>query len=213
MLAVLYLEAPATHVGDDPENSSSAHIVPTRDRLLRAGICLFQQRGVHAVGLNEVLAFARAPKGSLYHHFKDGKSALAIACIEQVTAGVIESLDAVVDNGRDLAEYLRRTAMETARWLESNGWKDGSLLAAVGQEEAGQASDLGESVRIAYQKIEMRMTKILIAEGFGGSKARELAATIIAANEGALVLARSRRDSAPMHLVSEMLINLLKKHS
>ena len=53
--------------------------LPTKDRLIHAAATLFRTRGYHGVGLADVLADAKAPKGSLYHHFPNGKSDLALA--------------------------------------------------------------------------------------------------------------------------------------
>jgi len=85
------------------------------------------------------------------------------------------------------------------------------LLAIIGQEEGGANSALSQAVRIAYQRIEMRLAKWLMLEGVAVARAREIAATIIAAHEGALVLARSRRDTAPLTLVSDMLRVLVER--
>jgi AcrR family transcriptional regulator len=52
---------------------------PTKDRLIRSAADLFRNRGYHGVGLTELLSAAKAPKGSLYHHFPNGKSDLALA--------------------------------------------------------------------------------------------------------------------------------------
>ncbi len=51
----------------------------TKDRLVRSAANLFRTRGYHGVGLSDLLADANAPKGSLYHHFPDGKADLAVA--------------------------------------------------------------------------------------------------------------------------------------
>ncbi|ERI53646.1 hypothetical protein N878_14690, partial [Pseudomonas sp. EGD-AK9] len=56
----------------------------TRDKLIDAMIDALQRKGLHGVGLSELLADAGAPKGSLYHHFPGGKSELAVAAIERV---------------------------------------------------------------------------------------------------------------------------------
>src|SRR3990167_3882874 len=51
--------------------------ISTRDKLITAMADALQRKGLHGVGLNELLAQAGAPKGSLYHHFPGGKSELA----------------------------------------------------------------------------------------------------------------------------------------
>lgn len=53
--------------------------LPTKDRLIQSAATLFRTRGYHGTGLNDLLAEANAPKGSLYHHFPNGKSDLALA--------------------------------------------------------------------------------------------------------------------------------------
>jgi TetR/AcrR family transcriptional repressor of lmrAB and yxaGH operons len=57
----------------------------TRDNLINAMTDALQRKGLHGVGLNELLDIAGAPKGSLYHHFPGGKSELAVAAIERIS--------------------------------------------------------------------------------------------------------------------------------
>ena len=57
----------------------------TRDKLIHAMADALQRKGLHGVGLNELLEVAGAPKGSLYHHFPGGKSELAVAAIEHIS--------------------------------------------------------------------------------------------------------------------------------
>ncbi len=66
----------------------------TRDRLVAAAAGLFRQRGYNGVGIADILADARAPKGSLYHHFPAGKSDLALAAADAISDGMIEIIDA-----------------------------------------------------------------------------------------------------------------------
>ena len=82
---------------------------PTRERLIRAAVFLFQNQGYHGAGLAAILARARAPKGSLYHHFPGGKEDLAIAAVDWLGAEVDGFLDARLREGlggRDLVLAL-----------------------------------------------------------------------------------------------------------
>ena len=183
----------------------------TRARLVGAAVSLFQQRGLHAIGLSEILAEAKAPKGSLYHHFPGGKDELAVAAVQDMADAILQALDRL--DGQDdfgLSDFLEYSATETGRRLAANDWRDGSLLAMVGQQELDADSKIGDAVRIAYQRIEMRLAKLLVGEGVALAQARDLAATIIASQEGALALARSRRDAAPLTLVAEMLTTIIE---
>lgn len=199
----------------DPTRSGSTAVArpihATRTRLLLVASQLFQQRGYHATGLAEILLLSETPKGSLYHHFPGGKSELAEACVTRIADGTVAAIDQAAESGVDIIGFLQTLARETAEWLKRTEWLDGSLLAVIGQEEGGSDSALSEAVRIAYQRIEMRLTKWLMNEGIMAARARDIAATIIASHEGALVLSRSRRDAAPVKLVANMLCMLVER--
>lgn len=190
-----------------------ADIHPTRLRLLQVATRLFQQRGYHAVGLAEILALSETPKGSLYHHFPGGKRELAEACITRIAASTLAALEESSAKGTDIIGFLRQLGEESSAWLERTDWRDGSLLAVIGQEQGGDDSALADAVRIAYQRIEMRLAKWLMLEGVAVARARDIAATIIASHEGAMLLARCLRDNAPVALVTEMLCAMVDRGS
>ena len=191
------------------DGASDMH--PTRQRLISVATRLFQQRGYHAIGLAEILALSETPKGSLYHHFPGGKPELAEACVTRIAESSLAAVDRLSGSGLDMIGFLRRLAEVTAAWLQRTDWLDGSLLAVIGQEQGGANGPLSEAVRIAYQRIEMRLARWLMAEGVAVARARDMAATIIAAQEGALVLARSRHDAAPVTLVTDMLCTMVDR--
>ena len=53
----------------------------TRDRLVQVSAALLQRQGLTGTGIKQILAEARAPYSSLYHHFPGGKDELAAAAI------------------------------------------------------------------------------------------------------------------------------------
>lgn len=65
----------------------------TRDRLIETAAMLFRQKGYHGTGLTEVLTASHVPKGSLYHHFPDGKADLAMAAASWVSNGMLRIID------------------------------------------------------------------------------------------------------------------------
>lgn len=74
----------------------------TREKLAWTAAKLFQERGYHGVGLNEILAAAELPKGSLYHHFPNGKSDLAL----EAAAFAHKEMTRIIDDAfRDAKDY------------------------------------------------------------------------------------------------------------
>lgn len=65
----------------------------TRDKLIAHAAALFQERGFNGVGLADILSAAGVPKGSLYHHFPNGKSDLAIAAANWTSSQMIRIID------------------------------------------------------------------------------------------------------------------------
>ena len=53
----------------------------SRHILVKTMQSALQSKGLHGVGLNEILKTAGLPKGSLYYHFPGGKEELALAAI------------------------------------------------------------------------------------------------------------------------------------
>jgi TetR/AcrR family transcriptional repressor of lmrAB and yxaGH operons len=50
-----------------------------RDRMIDGAIRLLAQRGLQATSFSEVLELTGAPRGSVYHHFPEGKDQLVSA--------------------------------------------------------------------------------------------------------------------------------------
>lgn len=74
----------------------------TREKLAWTAAKLFQEKGYHGVGLAEILTASGLPKGSLYHHFPNGKSDLAL---EAAAFAHRETTRIIDDAFRDASEY------------------------------------------------------------------------------------------------------------
>lgn len=167
-----------------PETPETAR--PTRERILRAGLHLFQAKGYHATGLNEILARADAPKGSFYHHFPAGKAALAVACVEWLTGEVTRYLDALAAGGGDAIAMSRGLAKRTADGLRNPERMRGSLLAVLAQEAIPESMPIHAALSDYAEAIRQRLASALCAD----VDARAFAQTLLALLQGGAVLAR-----------------------
>src|SRR5271168_1812621 len=58
----------------------------TRDRMVAGAARLLAERGLQATSFSEVLELTSSPRGSVYHHFPEGKEQLVKAALDLVTA-------------------------------------------------------------------------------------------------------------------------------
>ena len=181
----------------------------TRDRLIDAMVRALQRRGLHGVGLNELLADAGAPKGVLYHHFPGGKVELAVAAIHSVVARIAASLDRVVEARGDPIPLLRQWLMGAQRQLEASGFEHGCPLATVALESTGDDAQLRHALAEAFATLRDRLGQALAAAGLTPERARAMSALVVAAYEGALMQARVAGDARPMQDAADTLLTLL----
>jgi AcrR family transcriptional regulator len=77
------------------------------ERILDSACSLFYKEGVHAVGVDRVLAEADAAKASLYAHF-ESKDSLVAAYLKRRSQQTQELIEARVGSGGDARERLLR---------------------------------------------------------------------------------------------------------
>jgi TetR/AcrR family transcriptional regulator, lmrAB and yxaGH operons repressor len=170
----------------------------TRERMLRTAAALFRSQGYHATGLNQVLAEGGAPKGSLYFHFPGGKEQLAVESLALSANEFclrVDSLDAALE-------------LLGAQLIESD-FRDGCPIATVALDAAGESDQIRQACDAAYVSWERVIADFLTRQGV--ADAAGLATTVLAAIEGALLLAKTRRDVAPLRQVGAHLKTLIEK--
>ncbi|OFA02913.1 TetR/AcrR family transcriptional regulator [Duganella sp. HH101] len=182
---------------------------PTRDRLIRAMGDALQRKGLHGVGLSEILAAADTPKGGLYHHFPGGKTELAVAAIEQQVAELCALLDKLLPAASDPVAALEQWTARAQQLLAASGFQRGCPLATVALESEVDDVAIRKALADGFAAIRERLALALQASG-KIANAAGLAALIVAAYEGALLQARVAGSVAPMELVSATLFPLLR---
>jgi AcrR family transcriptional regulator len=186
-----------------------------RERMVVSAVLLIRERGAHATAISDVLEHSRAPRGSAYHYFPGGRTQLLceavdyagdhIAAVMAEAGGGLELVDTLVDRYR--------------RQLLDSDFRAGCPVAAVaveaGVEPERDRERMGPVIERAAAVFD-RWTDLIaqrfVADGIGADQARELSELATSALEGALLLARVRRDTAPLDLVGRQLRSLLSAH-
>jgi AcrR family transcriptional regulator len=173
--------------------------------MIESAAQLMRERGVQATSFSEVLAHSGAPRGSIYHHFPGGKSQL----IEEATqyAGEFTAAGLVASLGDDdpLAAIHRFAGM-WQRILERSDFSAGCpvVAATLEGEPSARAAAAG-----AFTRWEQVLAEGFEARGLARERALSLATMFLASIEGAVVLARAQRSTAPLARVAAELERLV----
>lgn len=182
----------------------------SRDRLIAAMSDFLQCRGLHGVGVSEILAAADAPKGVLYHHFPGGKTELAVAAIHAAASRIKTDLAALAATAPTPAALLSAWFRSAQRRLEKSSFERGCPLAAVALESTPDDRALREALREAFDDLKRFLGDVLIAAGIPSDRARSLAMLIVSAYEGALIQSRVSGSTRAVADVADTLVALLE---
>jgi len=179
----------------------------TRASMVRGAVSLIRTRGVNATSFSDVLAESGAPRGSIYHHFPNGKEQLAgdairwtsdrvlahqRACRATTPAGV---LDCFIDMWRQV--------------VVASGGTAGCVVAGVAIDTVAADRPMIDLVRATFRSWVDLLTEQLAAVGVPGRRASCVAVAVVAGMEGSLILCRAEGSSGPLETVAAELKRLL----
>lgn len=179
-----------------------------RERMIVSAALLIRERGARATAISDVLEHSGAPRGSAYHYFPGGRTQLLCEAVDY--AG--EYVAAVITGAEDGRQLLDTLIDQYRRQLLDSDFRAGCPIVAV-SVEAGEQHDAECAVIERAAAVFDRWTDLIaarfIADGIAPERARELAVMATTSLEGAIVLARVRRDLMPLDVVHRQLRDLL----
>ncbi|ALO07535.1 putative transcriptional regulator, TetR family [Streptomyces venezuelae] len=177
----------------------------TRDRLLDATQELVETAGYFGTGLNQVIAVSGAPRGSLYFHFPGGKDQLVGESVRRAGQAIGDALGEPAGTDPSPAEFVEGVLRHLGDRLAESGWRKGCPVATVALETAAANDPLQEVCSEVYSSWEAALRARLSSR----PDADDLAVTVLALVEGALLLARAHRSRDPLERVARRLHTLL----
>lgn len=183
----------------------------SREAFLATAAELFRRQGYAATGLNQIVAEAKAPKGSLYFHFPGGKSELAAGALAHAGDALAERMEAALATLPGAGEAIAAIAGGMANELRRSNFERGCPLATVLLEQASADERIRAAGARALSRWHRAFAARLEREGLSGERAKELATVVLAAIEGGLLLARVRRDTVPLHRIGRELKRLIER--
>ena len=182
-----------------------------RKPIIDAAVTLFRRQGYAQTGLNDIIDASGAPKGSLYHYFPDGKTAIAAAAVAEAGERVAATVEQLARESRSCGELLRANARLLASWMRKSGFRDGCPITTVLLELAPRERSVTAAGRRAYTARLAVFTKRLVDDGWPQRRAERLAVLCVSALQGALIQARVERSERPLLSATEELVGLIER--
>lgn len=179
--------------------ASQARAFPPRERMVRSAAQLIRHKGVSGTGMREIVTEADAPRGSLQHYFPGGKEELvsdALLWMGDVAARRTKRCLSELES-RTPSALLASIVDTWRRDLTNEEFSAGCPLVAAAADTAATSERLRQVLGRAFDGWLEPLSESLVDLGVPVDRSDNLAIVIIAALEGAIILARIRRDLTP----------------
>ena len=186
----------------------------TKTQILDVAQDLIQRLGVNGMSYKDISEAVGIRKASVHTHFPK-KDDLLIALLERYSDRFFRTVDGIFAADSTPSEKLRQYCGLFEATLNSGDRDKACLCGMVGAELVGLSPRIGEQVQGFFHASEERLTALLAAGQQTGDfqfsgKAEDLAALILAALQGGLLIARAYGDAERLHREVEQLIALVK---
>ena len=179
----------------------------SRESMVRAAAQLIGTHGVSATSFSDVIDASGAPRGSIYHHFPEGKRQLAEEAVRWACELVL-TRQAAYDGPTAAGVISRFIEVWRTLVVRTNG-AAGCAIAGVTLDSDASDALVSEVARASFRSWIALLTKQLKARGVPAKRAGSIAIATVAGMEGALILCRAEGGVEPLDAVAEELLRLL----
>ncbi len=164
--------------------------------MLEAAIDLMRQSGLSGAGINNILKVSGGPKGSMYHHFPNGKDQIVGEAITIYAGRVQATIGAALDRGRTPGEKIRGLFDALARRMADGDFKRSCAVAAV-------TLDMDESAALHRPLLDGTLSAWIDEVAChlpapSSARTRSFAGLVVSTVEGAYVRARAGGSARPL---------------
>ncbi|WP_010676620.1 TetR/AcrR family transcriptional regulator [Bacillus timonensis] len=185
----------------------------TKSLIIEVATKLFQEKGYIGVGLSEILKACNISKGSLYHHFPDGKEELLIACLDSLNEVITQDIEDIFNQFSTTNEAIEAMIDKLILNFETEGTITGYTFSSIVSEMASLSEPVRNACSLLYSKMQQIYSKKLVADGFSTEVANSLALTMVATVEGGMMLCLTQKSSHPLKIISQVIPNILKDYT
>ncbi|WP_177181868.1 TetR/AcrR family transcriptional regulator [Streptomyces sp. TLI_105] len=182
---------------------------PSRERIVVGAADMIGRRGLSATSIREMAKHAKAPLGSTYHYFPEGKQQLASEAVRHTGDRVARSLRMELETGpaAGLDAFLalwRKIVVDT-------DFHAGCPVLAVAIEEP-PTDEVPPALAAAAEVFELwegLLADSLRAHGADAERAAQIATLVVAAVEGTVAMCRAKRSTDPLDRTAAQLRALI----
>ncbi|MEU1519447.1 TetR/AcrR family transcriptional regulator [Streptomyces sp. NPDC005811] len=182
---------------------------PSRERIVAGAADMISRRGLSATSIREMAKHAKAPLGSTYHYFPEGKQQLATEAVRFTGEWVARSLSRELEAGP--AEGLRAFLALWRKIVVESDFHAGCPVLAVAIEEppADEVPPALAAAAEVFEQWEALLAASLREHGAEADQAAQLATLVVAAVEGTVAMCRAQRSTEPLDRTAEQLEALI----
>lgn len=172
----------------------------SRERMVYSAAQLLRERGVGATGVRDVVDRAAAPRGSFQHYFPGGKDQLISEALLWAGEHAAEEVRSYLAGARKPSPSGLFAHM-VAQWKREYsvcGFDRGCPVMAAAAEVIGTPSQIAEPLTDALRTWQAAIVAALAQMGVPARRRVPLAALMLSALEGAIMMSRVYQSVQPL---------------
>ncbi|MFF2090860.1 TetR/AcrR family transcriptional regulator [Paenibacillus sp. NPDC058174] len=178
----------------------------SRDLMIEGAVKLLGQRGVQAASFTEIMKATGAPRGSIYHHFPEGKEQLVKEAVELAGKRALNFLDP--HQGQPAVIVVEKFISLWRMLLSHFNFEIGCSVLAV--TVGSESPDMLEQAAAVFRQWSDQLTAMLLAGGVASGQAKGLANLVISSCEGAVAISRAQKSFDTFDTVAEQLLMMIR---
>ncbi|WP_432590296.1 TetR/AcrR family transcriptional regulator [Streptomyces sp. HD1123-B1] len=182
---------------------------PSRERIVAGAADMISRRGLSATSIREMAKHAKAPLGSTYHYFPEGKQQLATEAVrhtgDQVTRSLRQELKAGPTAGLNAFLALWRKVVVDTDFHAGCP----ALAVAIEEPPADEVPPALQAAAEVFEEWEGLLGDSLREHGADAEQAAQIATLIVAAVEGTVAMCRAKRSTEPLDRTAAQLQALI----
>jgi AcrR family transcriptional regulator len=172
----------------------------TKERIISSSAELFRRQGYTGTGVQQIVAAANAPFGSIYHFFPGGKEQLGAETIRASGQLYVQAFVAIAAQEPDVVSAVEAFFAGAAETLRETDYADACPIATVALEVASTSEPLREATAAVFESWIDGATALFAGAGIPRARTRELAFSMLSLLEGAFVFCRALRSVEPLEV-------------